>query len=181
MAQGNQEKTLFVGARAALVSGVVIGAVVVGTQLFIGALYSAREIRELVAAMSSPVSTLSTAIISGLATILALMLTMLSLSHTLQQSLSDAFYKRIRRIALLSIIDMTVGIVLLLLLSSPIQQASQQAQQQGGTLGVTVTYYVLIGLTSVVAGLFVTIIVMLYNAITTVIQAVRPSADNSAD
>ncbi len=176
MPKEGQERTLFVGARAALVSGVVVGAVVVGTQLFIGALYSAREIRELVAAMSSPVSTLSTSIISGLATILALMLTMLSLSHTLQQDLSDAFYKRIRRIALLSIIDMTAAIVLLLLLSSPIQQASQRAQERGGALEVAVTYYLLIGLTSIVAGLFVAIVVMLYNAITTVIQAVRPSA-----
>ncbi len=181
MSKQGQEETLFVGARAALVAGVVVGGVVVGTQLALGALYSARETRELVAAMASPVSTLATAIISGLTTILALMLTMLSLSHSLQQRLSDAFYTRIRRIALLSIVDMIVSIVLLLLLSSPIQEASQQAQQGGGTLAVTLTYYALIGLTALVAGVFVTIIVMLYNAVTTVIQAVRPSAGDAAD
>ena len=180
MSEQGQEETLFVGARAALIAGVVVGGVVVGMQLVLGTLYSARETWELVAAMASPVSTLATAVISGLATILALMLTMLSLSQSLQQRLSDAFYTRIRRIALLSIVAMIASIVLLLLLSSPLQGASQQAQQGGRTLEVTITYYALTGLTSLVAGIFVTIIVMLYNAVTTVIQAVRPRAGDAA-
>ncbi len=175
MAGEHQQRTLFVGARAAAVSGVVVGFVVVGSQFLVGAIYSGAQARQLIAAMASPVSSLATAIISGLATILALMLTLLSLSHKLEQGLSAAFYTRIERIALVAIIDMVAAIVLLLILSSPIQEASERAEQSG-TLPVTLTYYLLVGLAALVAGLFVGVIVMLYNAVQTVIAAVAPAS-----
>lgn len=171
----SQEHRLFVGARAALISGVVVGAVVLGSQLFIGLIYTGHSRRDLVAAMTSPASTLSTSVITGTATILALMLTMLSLSHSLNQQLGRPFYTRIGRISLLAIVDMIASIVVLLVLSSPIQTATQQSQQVGGP-AVSATYYTLVGLTAIVAGVFVATIVMLYNAVTTVIEAVKPSA-----
>ena len=175
----SQQHRLFIGARAALVSGIVVGIAVIGTQLFISALYPERPTRDLVAAMASPVSTLATSIISGLATILALMLTMLGLSQNLNKNLSAAFYMRIKRISITAIADMITGIVLLLILSSPIQTATQQSQK-ATPLEITVTYYTLVALTSVAAGLFVAIIIMLYNAATTVIEAIMPSRfDNS--
>jgi hypothetical protein len=180
MSEKSQEHMLFVGARAALIGGVIVGAVIIGMQLLIGRVYSGSEARALIVAMSSPVSTLSTTIIGGLATITALMLTMLSISHTLQEKLSRAFYKRIQRIVLVSIVDMVTAIVLLLILSSPIQKASQQAQQ-AGSLAATLTYYLLIAMTALVAGLFVSIVIMLYNAVQTVIEAVRPGAESSGD
>lgn len=168
-----EQRTLFIGARAAAVAGVVVGGVVIGAQFVVGSIYSGAEARQLVVAMSGPVSSLSTAIISGLATILALMLTLLSLSRKLEQELTQAFYTRVQRIALLSILDLVAGIAMLLILSSPIQKASEQAKQ-AGQLQVTITYYVLVGLTALLAGLFVAIIVMLYNAVQAVIQAVAP-------
>ncbi|HET7035853.1 MAG TPA: hypothetical protein VFI42_09260 [Thermomicrobiaceae bacterium] len=168
-----QQHHLFIGARAALVAGVIVGIAVVGSQLFISAIYSQRDSRALVAAMASPASTLSSSIITGLATILALMLTMLSLSQNLNQHLSAAFYTRVKRISVVAIADMIAGIVLLLILSSPIQTATQQSRQ-ASPLEITLTYYALIALAGIVAGLFVAVIVMLYNAVTTVVEVIRP-------
>lgn len=88
---------------------------------------------------------------------------MLSLSRKLDQDLSGSFYVRIQRIALLAILDMVAAITLMLLLSAPIQETSREAGQAGDLL---------IGLTAVVACSFVAVIVMLYNAIQAVIQAV---------
>ncbi len=173
-ADERERRILFVGARAAAIAGVVVGGVVVGSQLLIGAVYSGRQARQLLLAMSTPVGTLATAILSGLAAILALMLTMLSLSRKLDQELSTAFYARVERIALLSILDMVAAIVLMLLLSSPIQEASREAEQ-AGDLQVRLTYYLLIVLTALVSGLFVAVIVMLYNAIQALIRAVAPN------
>ncbi len=171
MSSEHEQRILFVGARAAGIAGVVVGGIVVGSQFLIGRVYSGAEARQLVLAMAGPAGSLASAILAGLATILALMLTLLSLSRRLEQGLGLAFYARIERIALLSIIDMVAAIALLLLLSSPIQEAGEQARQ-AADLQVTLTYYVLVGLTAVVAGLFVAIIVMLYNAVQTVISAV---------
>ncbi|MDP9369001.1 MAG: hypothetical protein M3Q03_12095 [Chloroflexota bacterium] len=173
-ADERERRILFVGARAAAVAGVVVGGVVVGSQLLIGAVYSGGQARQLVVAMSNPVGTLATAILSGLAAILALMLTMLSLSRKLDQDLSAAFYARVERIALLSILDMVAAIVLMLLLSSPIQEASREVEQ-AGELQVRLTYYLLVVLTALVSGLFVAVIVMLYNAIQALIRAVAPN------
>ena len=175
--QQTQQRRLFIGARAALVAGLIVGIVVVGSQLFISAIYSERDSRALVAAMAGPAGTLSSSIITGLATILALMLTMLSLSQNLNQHLSAAFYTRIKRIAVVAIADMIAGIVLLLILSSPIQTATQQSRQ-ASRLEVTLTYYALIALSGIVAGLFVAVIVMLYNAVSTVVEVIRPDRFN---
>lgn len=168
-----EQRLLFVGARAAAIAGILVGGVVIGSQLLIGTVYSGSQARQLVLAMSGPAGTLATAILSGEAAMLALMLTMLGLSRKLDQDLSGSFYVRIQRIALLAILDMVAAIILMLLLSAPIQEASREAEQ-AGDLQVRLTYYLLMGLTAVVAGLFVAVIVMLYNAIQAVIQAVVP-------
>ena len=98
-----------------------------------------------------------------------------STSRWRRESAGGPFYKRIERIALVSIIGLIAAIVLLLILSAPIQEASERAER-AGTLQVTLTYYLLVGLAALVAGLFVGVIVMLYNAIQTVITAVAPAA-----
>ncbi len=139
--------------------------------MLVGAVYSGTEAQQLVVAMSGPIGSLASAIIAGLATILALMLTMLGLSRRLEQGIGMPFYRRIERTALLAIVDMVGALALMLILSSPIQKTSEQAYQAGG-LVVTLTYYLLLVLTALVAGLFMAIIVMLYNAIQTVIEAV---------
>ncbi len=173
LSEERERRVLFVGARAAAIAGVVVGGVVVGSQVLVGAVYSGTQARQLVLAMAGPVGTLATAILSGLAAILALMLTMLGLSRKLDQGLGAAFYTRVGRIALLSILDMVAAIVLMLLLSSPIQETSKEAERAGDLL-VRLTYYLLVGMTAIVAALFVGVIVMLYNAIQAVIQAVEP-------
>lgn len=172
-AQEREQRVLFVGARAAAIAGVLVGGVVIGSQFLIGTVYSGTQARGMVLAMAGPAGTLATAILSGSAAILGLMLTMLGLSRKLNQDLSDPFYIRIRRIALIIIFDMVAAITLMLLLSTPIQEASRQAEQ-AGELQVKLTYYSLVGMTALVAGLFVTVIVMLYNAVEAVIQAVAP-------
>lgn len=171
MSQAGQQRLLRVGARAAIVAGLLVGGIVAGLEILIGGVRSGSEARALVQNMLTPVSAMAQSIIGGLTTILALMLTLLSLSSRLDQNLSDSFYKRIRLLSLVSIVDIIAGILLLLVLSAPVGSAAKHAESLNPVL-VSSAYYALIGLMALAAGLFVAVIVMLFNAVQTVIQAV---------
>lgn len=77
--------------------------------------------------MVTPVSAMGQAIISDMAAILALMLTLLSISPRLDRHLSRNFYKQVQLISLLSILDMIAASALMLALSTPIRSAARDS------------------------------------------------------
>ena len=109
------------------------------------------------------------AIVTAAGTILALMLTMLSLTNQARSSFDRIFYQRVERIGLLSTIALAMGTLLLLFLSIPIQES-----QQVPSSWYSYVYYVVIALTASLSGLLVAIVLMLYNAMTSLIQVLRP-------
>lgn len=68
---------------------------------------------------------------------------------------------------------MVPAIALMLMPGAPVQTAAKHDALTGLTVA-TILYYVLAGLTALVAGLFVTVIVMLYGGIQKVIGVVSP-------
>ena len=108
-------------------------------------------------------------VITASATILALMLTMLSLSRHATSSLESEFFKRVEQIGLLSTIGLIASVLLLLLLSMPVEES-----QQLPSSWYTFVYYFFVTLTAGVAGTLVTIVLMLYNALKTIITVLSP-------
>lgn len=163
------ESILFVGAKRALVGGLLAGGVAIAGQLLVGQIYGGTEARRLLESMIPSSRYVGSGVVTASATILALMLTMLSLSRHAASSLESEFYKRVEQIGLLSTIGLIASVLLLLLLSIPLEES-----QQLPSSWYTFVYYFFLTLTAGVAGTLVTIVLMLYNALKTMITVLSP-------
>lgn len=168
-----RERTLFVGSRKALFGGLLATAIALGSQWFIGQVYSGYEARQLLQGATSSSLYLGSSIVTASATIIALMLTMISLSKRSNSQFDSIFFRRIQRIGLLSTIALIAGILLLLFLSIPLQESDNVP-----TAYFKVIYYVLITYVGALSGLLVAIVLMLLNAINSLIDIVRPDDDS---
>ncbi len=168
------EETLFVSDRLALFGGIAVGVAALVGQMLVGFVYNGFEAHDLLQALIPPAQSFGGAVVQASATILALMLTLLSLSRREIDDLEPGFFHRIDRVAELSSITLAAAILLLLLFSIPLQQSK--------TLPVNwfqIIYYVLVVVTAAIAGLVVMIVIMLYTAIKSIVQAVRPDERKS--
>lgn len=171
--------TLFIGSKKALLGGVLAAAIALAGQWLIGQVYSGYEARRLLEAMTTSAHYLGGAVVTASATIIALMLTMLSLTNQAKKDFETVFYKRIERIGVLATISLIGGILLLLFLSVPLQEADTVPSRW-----FTSIYYVLISFLAILSGLLVAIVLMLLNAMTSLIDVVRPEVnedDNAAE
>ncbi len=164
------EQTLFRGSQVAWLGGVVAGGVALVGQMLVGSVYNGVEAHDLLQALIPSAHSLGGAVVQASATILALMLTLLGLSRKEIEDLEPGFFHRISQIALLSSIALASAILLLLFLSIPLQQSKTLPVNWFQTI-----YYALIVIMAGIAGLVVAIVIMLYNAIQSIIRAVRPN------
>ncbi|MDQ4076029.1 MAG: hypothetical protein M3220_07260 [Chloroflexota bacterium] len=163
------EHILCVGAKQALIGALLAAGVAIGGQLIVGQVYSGTEARRLLEALIPSARSVGTGVVSASATILALMLAMLSLSRHATSQLDMLFFKRVQQIGLLSTGALAAGILLLLLLSIPLQESKNLPAGWYSTV-----YYLLVALTAAVAALLVAIVLMLYNALQSLIHVLRP-------
>lgn len=166
------KSSLFIGDKKALIGGFLAAAIALAGQWAIGQVYSGYEARKLLEAMASSAHYLGSAVVTASATIIALMLTMLSLSNQTEDDFDIIFYRRIERIGILATVSLIGGILLLLFLSVPLQEADSVPSRWFTTI-----YYVLIGFLAVLSGLLVAIVLMLLNAMTSLIDVVRPEVN----
>jgi hypothetical protein len=171
--QEHGEHILFVGAKRALIGGLLAGGVALAGQWFVGQIYSGTEARSLLEAMASSARSVGSSVVTASGTILALMLTMLSLTRQANSNFDRVFFKRIEHIALLSTISLASGTLILLFLSIPIQES-----QKVPSSWFSIVYYVLIILLGGVGGLLVAIVLMLYNAVQSLIQVLQPGSSS---
>lgn len=169
------ERTLFVGAKRALIGGVLAAGVALAGQWLVGQIYSGAEALKLVNAMVPAARSVGSAVVTASGTILALMLTMLSLTNQASSNFDRIFYQRIQRIGLLSTIALATGILLLLFLSIPVQESNAVP-----TTWFSIVYYALMVLTAGLAGLLVAIVLMLFNAMTSLIKVISPDKASSS-
>lgn len=165
-----QEKSgLFIGDMWALGGGVLAAIIALTGQWFIGRIYSGYEARNLLEAMNGSALWLGGSVVTASATIMALMLTMLSLSDQTKIDFDKVFFKRIEQIGIMTTISLASGILLILFLSVPLQESKNVPSQW-----FTIIYYILIAFLALLAGLLVSIVLMLLNAIRSLIEGVRP-------
>jgi hypothetical protein len=168
-----EEPTFLAGEMWALFGGVLAAIIALVGQWFIGRIYSGDEARFLIASMLNSALYFGASVVTASATILALMLTMLSLTDQSKIDFDKVFFHRVEKIAILTTVSLASSILLLLFLSIPVQESKNVPTQW-----FTAIYYILIITLALLAGLLVTVVLMLLNAIRSLIEGVRPDDDD---
>jgi len=121
------------------------------------------------------------ALMTGTSTILALMVTLVSLSRSSPAELSDEHYRRIQRLAMLDSMAFVGALLLLLFVMIPMEDAEVLP---GGWYRVI--YYTVMGVSAVLGGLVVSVVMMLYSETKQLIRIIgldkeSPLAENEPD
>lgn len=117
---------------------------------------------------------LCSAVMTASATILALMLTVLSLSQSFDKPLKPVHYRRIKQVALVTTIAFIASSITLLLHCIPLEQTEGVRSSWYDSI-----YYVLLGTISVLGGIMTTIILMLYRTVSQLISVVSPHVSSA--
>lgn len=152
--------------KRALVGGLV-STVIMGTGTFILGEVSGYKAKELLGSSLSGINMLCNTVILGASTILALMLTLISLSRSSESKLSEQHYKNVLKIAKYDTILIIVAIISFLFLNLPITEAEEVPSTWYSSI-----YYVSLGLASVLGGGLIAIVTMLYGTIENIILIV---------
>lgn len=152
--------------RKAIVGGALATSVVLAGTFAAGRI-SGAEGRILLQAMLPSVRFLCSATVTASSTILALMLTLLGLSYETTSQIKPAHYKRIKQIALVDAIAFVTAALLLLLIIVPLEETEAVPSGWYSTM-----YYIAIVMSSVLGGLIISVILMLYDAVTDIIDVV---------
>lgn len=171
-AEHHSQHLLFYGSKKAMYGGLLAGAIALGGQWLVGQVYNGYEARQLLESVASSSLYLGSSIVTASATIIALMLTMLSMSKNSDNQFDSVFYKQIQIIATLSSVALSAGILLLLFLSVPLQESEQVPGSWYRTI-----YYILISFVAVLSGLSVGIVLMLLSTINSLINVVKPAVE----
>lgn len=166
------KSNLYTGGRRALFGGVLAASVALVGQWMVGRVYSGYEALQLLEGLNSAALFLGSSVVTASATILALMLTMISLTDQTDTEFDNEFYQRIKRIGLLATIALSGGMLFLLFMSIPIKESDNVPSNW-----FEIIYYILISFVAVLSGLLVSLVLMLFNAITSLIDVVRPSEE----
>lgn len=105
----------------------------------------------------------------ALGNILALMLTLLSLSANSNVDLTWSHYERVKQIAWLVTVVLIGSILVYLLLNIPLEKSDQSSAPAFGYL-----YYLTLVVGSALGGALISVVLMLYNTVNDIIHAVGP-------
>lgn len=161
------------GNKQVAVAGFMAGAVALGGMLLVN-VSSGGEARFLLEAMIPSVRFLCSAVMTSSATILALMLTLISFSSAQEARLKRSHYDRVRQIALVDTITFAAAIILLLIISVPLAEAAEIPPDL-----YTFFYYGTTVYAAVLGGALIAIVFMLYRAVMDLIRVVHP--DEASD
>lgn len=116
---------------------------------------------------------LSSTIATGGVTILALMVTLLGLSQSVNTELDLMHYRRIQQIAYMAAVSVAAAIFLLVFLSIPVEQSEDIVATYADWV-----YYGIVVLTSVLSGVMVTLVLMLLTAVRGLLHVLAPSLED---
>lgn len=157
--------------RYAVVGGAIAAVVGFGGMAVVGAV-SALEARRLLDATLPTVRFAASAYVAGGATILALMLTLLTFSITHDLEFRTSHYRRIRDVAVLTTAVIVGSVAVLMSLSFPLGEADVDRSWY-----LWAYYAVLLG-GAVTGGVFITVILMLYYAVRQLITVAEEGTDS---
>lgn len=153
-------------ATVAVGAGVAI-TLCIGLATFLMGYVGNAESRQLVEAILPTSRLLCSTVLTVTATILALMLTLLSLGANPDVELKDAHYYRIRKIAFYDAVVFGAGMVFFLLHCVPVHESDKIPEWWYPTV-----YYGILALSAILAGSVVSIIAMLYMALRNLVDVI---------
>ncbi len=148
----------------ALAGGAVAAAIMSALLLVVGQV-GAWKAEVLLGATLPTTRFLCSSVMTVSATILALMLTVIGISRGTDRPIQSSFYRRIQQVALLDVVTFVASTVLLLGLVVPFGEDLEMPQGWY----VTIYYVVTIGST-LIGGLLVAVVLMLYGAVHDVVM-----------
>lgn len=167
-----QKENLKADGRRAILGGCLAALTIMSASWMIGQI-SGSEARYLLETVLPSVRAFSGTMMLALITVLALMLTLLGLSTSTETQLNWVHYQRIKQIALVDMVTFIVAVLFYLLLNVPIQETDS------GTLEwFHFLYYAALIISSLLAGAVITVVLMLYNAVNNIIEAIGPEKES---
>lgn len=160
------------GLLTAAVGAAIAIAVMVTGMVLVGQV-SGVEARVMLEAMLPTTRFLCSAVMAASATILALMLTMVSIGATVDVQLKDTYYLRIRQIALIATGTFIAATALLCFHSVPFSESDSASGDVYRWM-----YYILLGSSAALGGTLVAVALMLYFAVRDVVRLHTPGADS---
>jgi uncharacterized membrane protein len=159
------------GLKGPLLGGLISAVGLFGMVFAVGRIGDFEALRIIEAALPSTRFLASTAIGAGV-TILALLLTLIGLSLTLDVSFHVRLYQRARVITKLTIAAIVIGVALLLSVTVPIREVEQLSRVYD------VLYYLLGIAIACLGGLMVTIGLMISSTLSSLIELAHPEGSN---
>lgn len=147
--------------------GGAVSALVMGAGTFILGEVSGYEARALLSSSLAGINMLCNTIILGASTILALMLTLLSISKASESKLSNAHYQHVLIVARTDTILIIITVITFLLLNLPITESKELPASW-----FSMIYYISLAMAAILGGIFIAVVTMLYGTIANVIQIV---------
>lgn len=150
----------------AVIGGLLAAAVSFGGAYAIGTVSGFRGIRLLEASLPSA-RFLASGMMTAMATILALMLTLLSLSYATDFRMRDVHYRRVKLIGLVDVVGFVLAVLFLLLLIIPMEETKKVPTDWYDSI----YYGVLVG-ASILGGLLITVMLMLYQTVRDIVDTI---------
>jgi len=147
--------------------GGAVSTIVMGVGTYVLGEVSGYEAKALLSSSLSGINMLCNTVILGSSTILALMLTLLSLSRAARSKLSHEHYNHVLMVARTDTILIVAAVVTFLFLNLPITESKQVP-----TSWFSIVYYVSLGMAAILGGGFIAVVTMLYGTISNVIAIV---------
>lgn len=168
--EGREARRL-VDLRDALIGGGVAALVMFVIVAFVGSVSPFKAIKLLEAVLPT-IRFLASSVLAAVATIMALMLTLLSLTYSSNYDFREIHYRRIRQITTLSTVAILASVIVLLILGLPVEEADQLR------LYYDIVYYTITALASLLGGLLIAIVLMLQRTIRGLIDIGHPDSES---
>lgn len=162
-------ETLEVDLRRAIVGGCVSAIVILLGGWLVGYASGSEAYQLFQTALPSTRSFCGTLLLA-LGNILALMLTLLSLSASTDIDIRWAHYQRVRQISWMVAITLIATVLVYLLMNIPIMEANKSSVQWFAYI-----YYATLVVSALLGGAFITIVLLLYNTIRDMIGVMNPN------
>ena len=152
--------------RRALYGG-VIAAIIMGMGAYLLGNISGYEAKVLIKSSLPGINTICNTIVLASATILALLLTLLSVSSSTKSKLTKEHYAHVLLIAKIDTIVFVAAMIVFQLFNIPITEADNVPGSW-----FTAIYYISLGVSSLLSGALISVVLMLYNAVSSIIKIV---------
>lgn len=154
--------------------GGLIATLFTGAGVFLLGNVSGYEAKNLLEASLSGLNMLCNTIVLASATILALLLTVLSVSSSSKNTIKKRHYHQVLSIAKFDVILFISALILFQFFNIPIMESDNVP-----TRWFDIIYWTTLGFSSIISGMMITVVLMLYNAVTNLIAIIGLDEDHA--